>query len=229
MSELPQPELRARAGQIVSEFMESAAAAGPWALAWALRSAESANRAERARQALELVWTGPTPGAAVRRTDQALLEVIGRARKKLLIVTYAAYDVATVREALLAAEARGVKLAFILESKEESGGKVTFDAALALGFLASRCAVYVWPLERRPRDVQGRTGSLHAKCAVADEDVLFVSSANLTGFAHSLNMELGLLVTGGDLPGRVARHFGDLIGMNVLRRDMAAVGASQAT
>jgi len=229
MSELPQPELRARAGQIVSEFMESAAAAGPWALAWALRSAESANRAERARQALELVWTGPTPGAAVRRTDQALLEVISRARKKLLIVTYAAYDVATVREALLAAEARGVKLAFILESKEESGGKVTFDAALALGSLASRCAVYVWPLERRPRDVQGRTGSLHAKCAVADEDVLFVSSANLTGFAHSLNMELGLLVTGGDLPGRVARHFGDLIGMNVLRRDMAAVGASQAT
>lgn len=223
MSELPQPELRARAGEIVSEFVESAAAAGPRAFAWALRSAEAANRAERARQALELVWTGPTPdGAALRRTDQALLEVIGRARKKLLIVTYAAYDVAAVREALLAAEARGVSLAFVLESKEESGGKVTVNAVQALGPLAERVAVYVWPLERRPRDPQGRPGALHAKCAVADEDVLFVSSANLTGFALTLNMELGLLISGGELPGRVAKHLGELIEAGVLRSEEGA-------
>jgi len=218
MSDLPQPELRARAGALVASFIAAAPEAGPRALAWALRAAEAADRAERTRQQLELVWTGPAPeGSVLRRTDQALLEVIGRARKRLLVVTYAAYDVAAVREALLAAEARGVKLNFVLESKEESGGKVTFDAALALGPLAERATVFVWPLEERPRDAQGRRGALHAKCAVADDEVLFVSSANLTGFALALNMELGLLISGGELPGKVAGHFGELVANGVLQ------------
>ena len=219
LSDLPQPELRARAAALVADFNTMAPGAGPRALAWALRAAEAADRAERARQGLELVWTGPAPaGCVLRRTDQALLEVIGRARRKLLVVTYAAYDVASVREALLAAEARSVELTFILESKEESGGKVSFDAILALGMLAERASVFVWPLEYRGRDQHGRPGSLHAKCAVADEDVLFLSSANLTGFALTLNMELGVLVSGGELPGRVGRHFADLIAGGVLRR-----------
>jgi phosphatidylserine/phosphatidylglycerophosphate/cardiolipin synthase-like enzyme len=219
MAELPQPDLRARAVALVEDFIAGASQAGPAGLSWALRSAEAASRAERARQALELVWTGPAPaGSTLRRTDQALLEVINRAQKSLLIVTYAAYDVAEVREALLAAEARGVRLAFILESKEESGGKVTFDAAIALGPLAGRAAIYVWPLEQRPRDHQGRPGALHAKCALADGSLLFVSSANLTGFALRLNMELGLLIDGGDLPACVAAHFDALLAEKVLAR-----------
>lgn len=219
LSEMPQPELRARAAVIATNFLATAPGAGPRALAWALRSAEAADRAERARQALELVWTGAAPvGSVLRRTDQALLEVIGRARRKLLVVSYAAYDVAAVREALLEAEERGVEIVFVLESKEESGGKVRFDASLALGPLAERVMVYVWPLEQRPRDAQGRAGSLHAKCAVADDHTLFLSSANLTGFALTLNMELGVLITGGDLPGKVAAHFGDLIAGGVLVR-----------
>ncbi|WP_242392208.1 DISARM system phospholipase D-like protein DrmC [Anaeromyxobacter oryzisoli] len=217
MAELPQPELRIRAADLVAQFNAAAPSAGPRSLAWALRSAEAADRAERARRTLELVWTGPAPdGCVLRRTDQALLEVIGKARRKLLVVSYAAYDVAQVREALLAAEARHVEIIFVMESKEQSGGKVTFDAALALGPLSERAAVYVWPLDRRPRDPQGRVGALHAKCAVADDDVLFVSSANLTGYALTLNMELGVLVTGGELPGRVSRHFTDLIAERVL-------------
>lgn len=217
LTELPQPELRARAAALVADFNAAAPGAGPRALAWALRTAEAADRAERARQMLELVWTGPSPdGCVLRRTDQALLEVISRARRKLLVVTYAAYDVAAVREALLAAESRGVELTFVLESKEDSGGKVSFNAVQALGSLAERVAVFAWPLELRPRDAHGRTGALHAKCALADEHLLFVSSANLTGFALTLNMELGVLITGGDLPGTVSRHFADLIAANVL-------------
>jgi phosphatidylserine/phosphatidylglycerophosphate/cardiolipin synthase-like enzyme len=220
LSELPQPELRARAAALVADFNAVAPGAGPRALAWALRAAEAADRAERARQALELVWTGPAPdGCVLRRTDQALLEVIGRARRKLLVVTYAAYDVAAVRDALLAAESRGVQMTFVLESKEDSGGKVSFSAVQALGSLAERVAIFSWPLELRPRDALGRPGALHAKCALADEEVLFVSSANLTGFALTLNMELGLLVVGGDLPSTVAKHFEDLVAGNVLRRE----------
>ena len=57
----------------------------------------------------------------------------------------------------------------------------------------------------------GKHGSLHAKCAVADRRRLFLSSANLTAYALTLNMELGLLVTDGPLPAQVDQHFRALI------------------
>ena len=61
-----------------------------------------------------------------------------------------------------------------------------------------------------------RHGSLHAKCAVADAATLLISSANLTAYALSLNMELGLLVRGGPQPQEVAAHFTGLIQRGVL-------------
>lgn len=67
--------------------------------------------------------------------------------------------------------------------------------------------VYVWPLEMRPGDPKGNPAALHAKCAVADDAVLLVSSANLTESAFEINMELGVLVRGGDMPRRVAEHW----------------------
>lgn len=82
--------------------------------------------------------------------------------------------------------------------------------------LEALCNIYVWPPHKRPTDGAGRHGSLHAKCAVADEQTILVSSANLTEYALSLNMELGLLVHGGDLPGRAADHLRDLMSANVL-------------
>ena len=53
---------------------------------------------------------------------------------------------------------------------------------------------------------------MHAKAAIADEQVAFVTSANLTGSAIEANMELGLLVRGGAVPRRLARHFRALMG-----------------
>jgi phosphatidylserine/phosphatidylglycerophosphate/cardiolipin synthase-like enzyme len=76
--------------------------------------------------------------------------------------------------------------------------------------------VYVWPRDKRPTDAAGRYGSLHAKCTVADTDAILISSANLTAYALALNMELGLLVRGGDLPGRVVGHLRRLVGEGVL-------------
>ena len=64
----------------------------------------------------------------------------------------------------------------------------------------------------------GKPASLHAKCAVADGRILFISSANLTEYAMALNMELGVLINGGELPGRVVDHFGRLIENGTLRR-----------
>ncbi len=82
--------------------------------------------------------------------------------------------------------------------------------------VAARSRVYVWPLDRRPKDPLGNHGSLHAKCAVADGQALLISSANLTEHAFRLNTELGILIHGGPLPGRVERYFGSLIARKVL-------------
>ena len=61
-------------------------------------------------------------------------------------------------------------------------------------------------------------GSLHAKCAVADQATAFISSANLTEYALSLNMELGMLVKGGSLPRELAAHLRGLIQGRILVR-----------
>jgi hypothetical protein len=43
-----------------------------------------------------------------------------------------------------------------------------------------------------------------------------VSSANLTEFAFNLNIELGILVSGGHAPAEAARHVDELIRLGVV-------------
>jgi phosphatidylserine/phosphatidylglycerophosphate/cardiolipin synthase-like enzyme len=57
---------------------------------------------------------------------------------------------------------------------------------------------------------------MHAKCLVSDGLHLFVTSANLSGNALDLNMELGVYVHGGALPEQVERHFDELIRLGEL-------------
>lgn len=85
-------------------------------------------------QQVSLVWTGPQlAGRTLRRTEQGLLEVIQTARNELWIVTFAAYRVGSIVQALHAALERGVRVWLVAESADASDGKLTFDAASALG------------------------------------------------------------------------------------------------
>jgi phosphatidylserine/phosphatidylglycerophosphate/cardiolipin synthase-like enzyme len=184
------------------------------ALLTAQRTAETVGRA----QIIEVIWTGPSSASVpVRRTDQALYELIETAEREILIVSFAAYKVPRVIDALARALSRNVEIRFILESEGASGGRVSFDPSGALGELAERVQLYCWPAEKRAKDSKGRYGSLHAKCAVADRDLALFSSANLTEYALELNMECGLLVRGGAVPGRIMDHFRQLILKEVLR------------
>jgi len=78
--------------------------------------------------------------------------------------------------------------------------------------------LYIWPLEKRHVSTSGDFGALHAKLAVADGESLFISCANLTNAAMQLNMELGVLICGGDLPAQVEKHFDEIILTGVLKR-----------
>ncbi len=185
-----------------------------------LLTAAQAERMHRKCLHVELVWTGPeVEGVPFRRTEQAILQVLDSASQRITLVSYAVYRIPRVREALVRAARRGVRLRVVLETPNRLEGQGEYDTLQALGADVADCAtVYYWPEDHRRRDSEGKLGILHVKCAVADGRSLFLSSANLTEYAFTINMELGLLVTGGPLPCQVEEQFDRLIGTGVLVR-----------
>lgn len=191
------------------------ALAGP-AVGLALHAAARTAASLQADQSVDLVWTGPTTRRVpVRLTRAALLEVIAAARHELYLLSFAAYRVPVVLDALQQAAERGVALHLVLESSADSAGKLSIDAAAAFSTLRGQATFYVWPAEQRPVLAEG-SAVLHAKGAVADDQVALVTSANLTGHGIQSNMELGVLVRGGVVPGRLRDHLAELIGQAVL-------------
>jgi len=131
------------------------------------------------------------------------------------VVSFAAYKVPDLAAALAAAAAKGVDVRMVLETADGSGGRLRFDAAAAFKGLTGLVRFYEWPAELRSAP-GGPPGSMHAKGAFADEEIALVTSANLTGSAIESNMELGLLVRGGPVPRRLARHFRALMADGIL-------------
>jgi cardiolipin synthase A/B len=186
-------------------------------VALTVRSSADAVDEVRGEQQVSVVWTGPASyEVPVRATSAVLAEVIDEARKHLTVVSFAAYKVAAVVDALRAAASRGVEVRLVLESVVESKGKLSHDAKEAFDALGDTVSFYVWPAELRVSQ-GGAHAAMHAKCAVADRRIAFVTSANLTGAAMTDNMELGFVVRGGDAPKRVANHFDALISGGTLR------------
>lgn len=173
---------------------------------------------QRNKESVELTWTGPkTRNVNLRRTDQALVELIDAAQKQILIVSFAVYKAKLILSALERAADRGVEITVVVESPDISEGKVAHDTIANLGKAVNeRAKIFIWPYSKRETTPNGKYGSLHAKVAVSDASFLYISSANLTEYAMNLNMEMGLLVSGGDLPGLVEEHFENLISNRIL-------------
>jgi phosphatidylserine/phosphatidylglycerophosphate/cardiolipin synthase-like enzyme len=189
-------------------------------LALALLTAIEVNAFHRQYQKIDLVWTGPESQIIpFRRTDQALLQLINSAEMRILVVSFTVYKAKDIVDALIFAGQRGVSIKILVESREEDTGKLDYDPIQAFGpEIHNYAEFYNWPMDNRPLSPDGRHGSLHAKVAVADGQRLFISSANLTGYAMNLNMEMGVLIEGGTLPGNVETHFEALIDKDVVRR-----------
>jgi phosphatidylserine/phosphatidylglycerophosphate/cardiolipin synthase-like enzyme len=206
-----QGDTREMVADLIRCWNEEEADLPPQSLALALQSASEVDEHHRNREEVQLIWTGPdVSNLPFRRTERALLELVESAKRSLLIVAFVAYKIPELVEAINAVASAGVNVVCVFESDDASGGKVSFSPVKHLG-LAPSVRNFVWPLAKRPKDSLGHHGSLHAKCAVVDSNLLFLSSANLTGFAFNLNMELGVLIKGGALPGSVEHHFQVLI------------------
>lgn len=203
----------------VGRWRSEAAEVDGRTVAVALQTGALSEQAHRDSQSVELVWTGPDADQTpFRRTEQAVLQVLDGAKTRITLVSFAVYRIPNVRDALVRAAKRGVRLTVIVETPDRIEGEGEYSTIRALGREVAACStVYFWPREHRPMGDGGKVGILHVKCVVADGEWLFLSSANLTQQAFTINMELGLLVRGGTIPGRVERQFGSLIQGGQLR------------
>ena len=204
--------------RFVGEWLSSSSPVSGLEAAISLRTAVHLSRLSDRKQTIELAWTGPrSESISHRHTEQAILQVLDSASQRITIVCYAVYRIPHVRDALIRAARRGVRVGIIVETPDKIQGQQEYNTIRALGEDVAACStLYFWPKDRRERDPNGKVGILHVKCVVADGRWLFLSSANLTEYAFSINMELGLLITGGEHPLIVERQFQRLIVDGVL-------------
>jgi len=158
---------------------------------------------------VELVWTGPATGMVpLRHTAQVLTGLIDEAHDRLFLVSFVAYHVDSVIDALRRAIERRVQVSILLEQSKEHGGNVTVDSLAMLKRSLPNAQLYIW-VKTTPDG--GLGGSVHAKCAVADGVTAFITSANLSDAAMERNMELGVLLRGGQVPDLLDRHLTALV------------------
>ena len=144
------------------------------------------------------VWTGPESTAGQGRLTLAVVaDLIAEAETELLLASYATYPGPDVRQALHAALDRGVDVTLLLERAVDNpnfhGQGDPFP-----GLPARRLS---WPALARPGDA-----AMHAKLLVVDRRIALVGSANLTGHALERNLECGVLIRGGRVPGQLVDH-----------------------
>jgi cardiolipin synthase A/B len=168
---------------------------------------------------IELLWSGPTPGSQIpaRRIDQVFYDLISSSKREILLVTFAAYKIHRLTDALVEALKRGVRVRLILEFEESSQGQLSMDALNAFPeFVRQQSEIYYWPIDRRERNSFGKPGKLHAKVAVIDDRAV-LTSANLTDDAFSRNCELGILFSDSEILERIRWHFDSLCADGTLK------------
>jgi len=144
------------------------------------------------------VWTGPSSAQQVGRLTVAVIaDLIDEASQELLLVSYATFPEATVLQALANAVGRGVAVTAVLERSADNARYVGSEDPFP-GLAIRRL---YWPGHLRPAGA-----SMHAKLLVVDRRTALVGSANLTGAGLDKNLECGILVRGGPVPGEIVAH-----------------------
>lgn len=172
-----------------------------------LRGLAAGHTQRSAVMRVESVWSGPSTHAVpVRATARVLVELVAAARRELLLMTYSARPYPPLLTALREAVARDVMINVVVETLAGAGSALAGAEPAAAFAGVPGLRLWHWPPERRSR----RNAKMHAKLAVADREVLLVSSANLTQSGVDRNIEAGLLVYGGAAPQRAAEHIVEL-------------------
>lgn len=96
-------------------------------------------------------------------------------------MTFAAYRIQLLCEALNQALTRGVEVTLLLEGEASSGGQLSFDTSKAFkGLALDQIQMLYWPLVNRPLNNAGKPGKLHVKCAIIDDTAIIGSATSRT-------------------------------------------------
>jgi phosphatidylserine/phosphatidylglycerophosphate/cardiolipin synthase-like enzyme len=173
----------------------------------------------------DLVWSGPeVPGLHARDTRRVYEELLGSAERSVWASTYAFFDGPKAFEVLARRMDTTPDLRVtLLLNIQRKRGDATAAEQLVRKF-ADRFWGTDWPGSSRPTvyydpralELDGPAGVLHAKAVVADDEAVFVTSANLTEAALDRNIEVGLLVRDRALAASVSGHFRRLIDRRLL-------------
>lgn len=182
-------------------------------LALAFSSASAGIAIGQSNPDIHLVWTGPdSPNTSPRDTLPQMLEMIGNAKRSILLVSFAAFKATAIMKSLEAAAAGGVKLLILLESAEDSSGQLSHSAWKAFPKSLSRSgSIWCWPVCKRPKNPKGLPAKLHAKCLIVDELETLVTSANVTDDAMERNIEIGVRCTCSRIAGEIVAKITELV------------------
>ena len=201
--------------------LDQAGVSAPAVVAWM----HSVTTAESRVAAPQLVWSGPeVPGLHARDTRRVYHELLGSARRSIWASTFVFFDGPKTFELLarrMDAEPR-LRVTLLLNIQRRRGD--TTVAELLVRRFADRFWGSEWPGDATPEvyydpraiALEGPGGVLHAKAVVADDEAVFITSANLTEAALDRNIEIGLLVRDRPLAANVVRHFRILIDRGML-------------
>jgi phosphatidylserine/phosphatidylglycerophosphate/cardiolipin synthase-like enzyme len=202
--------------------LERLGISGPAAAAW-LRTV--ARVAEGIRKP-DLVWSGPeVPGLHARDTRRVYEELLGSAEHSICASTYAFFDGHKAFEILARRmEARPALRVTLLLNIQRKRADTTASDQLVRRF-ADRFWKTDWPGSSRPSvfydpralEQEGPGGVLHAKAVVADDEAVFITSANLTEAALDRNIELGVLIRDRALALTISGYFRNLIDRDLLK------------
>ena len=191
------------------------------AAAW-IRTVEAA--AAQA-SAPDLVWSGPeVRGLYSRDTRQVYEELMSTATRSIWASSYAYFDGPRAFEKLAnRMDAMPSLKVTLLLNIERRRGDTTADDQLVRQF-ADCFWGEDWPGSSRPRvyydprslALEGPTSSLHAKAVIADEETVFITSANLTEAALDRNIEMGVLLRDRTIAATALGYFRGLIDRGLL-------------
>jgi putative cardiolipin synthase len=163
----------------------------------------------RARQISEAqrsrpVWTGPGAAGEQHLTAAVLHELVAGAAKRVVIVSYAAFTLATLATDLENAVHRGCSVDVVFENETDSSGAFHGQGTP----FANVEGITRW---RWPADHRGSGAALHAKVLVIDGHRALVGSANLTNRALTANLEAGVLIADPQVAEAIEEHVRELM------------------
>jgi len=141
----------------------------------------------------KLIATSPLTGSRIGHTQGNFKKIIDTAKDEIILIGYVFVNIKgqmdPIVDSLISATSRGVNVKIFFQK----GSSVKSLKSIWKGKKSSEIPeLYVFNDKDNSKD----KGILHAKALIKDDDVILVTSANLTGSAMERNLEFGILHEG---------------------------------